>query len=91
MRAYNAEWHRAIGSEIRRNCIFADMVEGNEPDDWDRLFSLADNIVGADGIQPREALYNGWAGTKLFAEYTWRKLGYRGGRYAQVLEDEYSV
>ncbi|MDR9380986.1 MAG: NAD(P)/FAD-dependent oxidoreductase [Natronomonas sp.] len=91
MRAYNAEWHRAIGSEIRRNCIFADMVDGYEPDDWDRLFGLAGNIVSADGIRPREALQSGWAGTKLFAAYTWRKFGHRNGRYAQVFEDAYSV
>jgi electron-transferring-flavoprotein dehydrogenase len=91
MRAYNAEWHRAIGAEIRRNCIFADMVDGYEPNDWDRLFGLARNIIDATGINPRKALYTGWSGAKLFTEYTLRKLGYRNGRYAQVLEDSYSV
>ncbi|WP_181691198.1 NAD(P)/FAD-dependent oxidoreductase [Natronomonas sp. LN261] len=91
LRAYNAEWHRAIGPEVRRNCIFAEMVRGYEPSDWDRLFALVDNIVDTDGITPRESIYAGWSGAKLFAEYTWRKLGSRGGRYAQVFEDEYGV
>ncbi len=91
MDAYNAEWHRAIGSEIRRNCIFADMVRDYEPDDWDHLFGLVDRIVDSDGIEPREAVYTGWSGTKLFAEYNWRKFGYRKARYAQIKEDDYAV
>jgi electron-transferring-flavoprotein dehydrogenase len=91
MRAYNNEWHRAIGPEVRRNCIFAEMVRGHEPDDWDRLFGLVNGIVDATGITPRGAVYKGWSGAKLFAEYKLRKFRYRNGRYAQVLEDDYGV
>ncbi|CCQ37191.1 FAD-dependent oxidoreductase (homolog to geranylgeranyl reductase) [Natronomonas moolapensis 8.8.11] len=91
LRAYNAEWHRAIGPEVRRNCIFAEMVRGYGPDDWDRLFGLVDDIVDDDGITPRESVRTGVSGVKLFAEYTLRKFGYRSGRYAQILEDEYAV
>ena len=91
LRAYNAEWHRAIGPEVRRNCIFAEMVRGYGPDDWDRLFGLVDDIVDDDGITPRESVRTGVSGAKLFAEYTLRKFGYRNGRYAQILEHEYAV
>ena len=91
LRAYNAEWHRAVGPEVRRNCIFAEMVRGNGPDDWDRLFDLVDTVVDTDGIEPKRAVYAGLSGGKLYAEYTLRKLGYRNGRYAQVVEDDYAV
>ena len=91
LRAYNAEWHRAIGSEVRRNCIFAEMVRGYEPDDWDHLFGLVSRIADAGGIKPQEAVYTGWSGGKMFAEYSLRKFGYRNGRYAQIFEDDYAV
>jgi len=91
LRAYNAEWHRAIGPEVRRNCIFSDMVRGYGPDDWDELFGLVNGIVDADGIEQRKALRAGWEGAKLFAEYKWRKFRVRNGGYAQVREGEYSV
>ncbi len=91
LRAYNAEWHRAIGPEVRRNCVFAEMVRGYEPDDWDRLFGLVDSIADTDGIEPREAVYAGWSGGKLFAEYKLRKFGYRNGRYAKIREDDYAA
>jgi electron-transferring-flavoprotein dehydrogenase len=91
MRAYNAEWHRAVGPEIRRNCIFADMVRGYEPADWDRLFGLVNDAMDGGGFTAREAAYTGWQGAKLFAAYRWKKFGYRKGRYAQIREDDYAV
>ncbi len=91
MRAYNAEWHRAIGSEIRRNCIFAEMVRGHQPADWDRLFGLVNDITDNGGFSTHEAAYAGWYGAKLFATYRWKKFGYREGRYAQIREDDYVV
>ena len=91
LRAYNAEWHRAIGSEIRRNCVFADMVRGYEPDDWDTVFGLVSDVQGDDGFTPYEAVYAGLTGAKLFGEYKWRKFRFRNGGYAQVREDDYTV
>ncbi|WP_178917482.1 NAD(P)/FAD-dependent oxidoreductase [Natronomonas gomsonensis] len=91
LRAYNAEWHRAIGSEIRRNCVFADMVRGYEPDDWDTIFGLVEDVQGDDGFTPYEAVYAGLTGAKLFGEYKWRKFRFRNGGYAQVREDDYTV
>jgi electron-transferring-flavoprotein dehydrogenase len=91
IRAYNAEWHRAIGSEIRRNCIFAEMVRDHRPGDWDRLFGLVNDISDNNGFSMHEAAYAGWYGAKLFATYRWKKFGYRKGRYAQVREDDYVV
>jgi electron-transferring-flavoprotein dehydrogenase len=91
LRAYNAEWHRAIGSEIRRNCVFADMVRGYEPNDWDTIFGLVRDVQGDDGFTPYEAVYAGLTGAKLFGEYKWRKFRFRNGGYAQVREDDYTV
>jgi electron-transferring-flavoprotein dehydrogenase len=91
LEAYNAAWHDAVGTEVRRNCVFADMVRGYGPDDWDRLFGLVDDVQSDDGFTPSQALYAGVTGAKLFAEYKWKKFGYRGPRYAQVHEDDYAV
>ncbi len=91
MRAYNAEWHRAIGDEVRRNCVFADMVRGYGPNDWDTVFGLVDRLQGDDGFETHEAVYAGLTGVKLFGTYRWKKFGYRDGRYAQIREDDYSV
>ena len=91
LRAYNAEWHRAIGDEIRRNCVFADMVRGYGPDDWDRLFGLVNDIKDGGGFSMRDAVYAGAHGAKLYTEYRWKKFGYRRNRYAQILEDDYVV
>ena len=91
LRAYNPEWHRAIRDEIRRNCVFADMVRGYQPDDWDRLFGLINDVKSDDGFSIDEAAYAGWNGIKMYGEYRWKKFGYRNGRYAQVREDEYTI
>ena len=91
LRAYNAEWHRAIGDEVRRNCVFADMVRGYGPDDWDTVFGLVDRLQGDDGFSSHEAVYAGFTGAKLFATYRWKKFNYRDGRYAQIREDDYAI
>jgi electron-transferring-flavoprotein dehydrogenase len=91
LRAYNSEWHRATGDEVRRNCVFADMVRGYQPDDWDRLFGLINDVKDDGGFSIDEAVYAGWYGAKLYGEYRWKKFGYRDGRYAQVREDDYAV
>ena len=89
--AYNREWKAAVGDEVRRNCVFADVVRGYEPDDWDTVFGLVNRVKDNDGFEPREAVFAGFAGAKLFGEYLFRKFGYRNGGYAQVREDDYHV
>ncbi|PSP49245.1 NAD(P)/FAD-dependent oxidoreductase [Halobacteriales archaeon QH_7_69_31] len=89
--AYNAEWQAAVGDEIRRNCVFADMVRGYGPDDWDTVFGLVDRVKDRDGFEPYRTLYSGLTGAKLFAAYLRRKFGYRNGRYAQIRSDDYRV
>ncbi|MFC7175704.1 NAD(P)/FAD-dependent oxidoreductase [Halosegnis marinus] len=92
LRAYNSEWHRAIGDEVRRNVAMADVVGDYGPDDWDRLFSVVDAILPEDGFYDnRDALGQGLNGAKLFYRYTRAKFGYRNGRYAQIREDDYAV
>jgi electron-transferring-flavoprotein dehydrogenase len=87
--SYNDRWHDAIGDEVRRNCVFADMVRGYEPDDWDTMFGLISDVMGDGGFSAHEAIYAGWTGAKLFAEYKWKKFGFRNGGYAQIREDDY--
>ena len=89
--AYNREWQAAVGDEVRRNCVFADLVRGYEPDDWDTVFGLVNRVKDDDGFEPREAVFAGLTGAKLFGEYLFRKFGYRNGGYAQVRENEYSM
>ena len=89
--AYNAEWQAAVGDEIRRNCVFADMVRGYGPDDWDTVFGLVDRVKDREGFEPYRTLYSGLTGAKLFAAYLRRKFGYRNGRYAQIRTDDYRV
>jgi electron-transferring-flavoprotein dehydrogenase len=91
LRAYNAEWHRAIGTEVRRNCVFADMVRGYQPDDWDRLFGLVNDVKTDGEFSTERAALAGLRGMKLYGEYRLKKFGYRKNRYAQIREDEYVV
>ena len=86
---YNAAWKEAIGDELVRNVTFADIVREYTPADWDRAFSVANKMVGDDRLIER--VYSaGWFATKLYLGYRWRKYGYRGGRYVQLREDEYT-
>ena len=92
LRAYNAEWHRAVGDEVRRNVAMADIVRDYGPDDWDALFSVVDAILPDDDFyRTRDALGQGVHGARLFGQYTWTKFTYRKGRYAQIREADYAV
>lgn len=85
---YNQEWKAAIGDEILRNVVFADIVEDYEPADWDRAFSVASKMVGDDRLIER--VYSaGWYATKIMLMYRWKKYRQRNGRYVQLREDEY--
>jgi electron-transferring-flavoprotein dehydrogenase len=92
LRAYNSEWKRAIGDEVRRNVALADLVRGFEPRDWDRTFATADAIVsrGRD-YDLAGSLAGGLSGVKLYARYRRRKFGFRGDRVVQIPEDAYAV
>ena len=92
LRAYNNEWHHAIGDELRRNVAMGDIVADNTPADWDRIFRLVDAVLPEDGFYDnRDVLTNGLTGAKLLASYKWAKFGLRDRRYAQIREDEYAV
>ena len=93
LRAYNYEWRRAIGEEVRRNVVLADLVRGYGPDDWDRVFGLASAMVSDDGGRTNwsDAIRAGPGALKLFARYQWGKFGVRDGGYCQLHEDDYSV
>ncbi|WP_324757742.1 NAD(P)/FAD-dependent oxidoreductase [Haloarcula sp. GH36] len=88
---YNDEWEAALGDEIRRNVTFADLVRGWGPSDWDRAFETATALQDVRGIKADAALRGGLHGVELVARYKWGKFGYRGNRYAQLHEDDYTV
>ncbi|WP_254862728.1 NAD(P)/FAD-dependent oxidoreductase [Halovivax gelatinilyticus] len=89
--SYNDVWKRAVGSEILRNVCFADIVGDYQPDDWDRVFDVANGMIG-DGYGGRllgRRYTAGIGATKLLLAYKRRKFRYRDGGYVQFAEDEY--
>jgi electron-transferring-flavoprotein dehydrogenase len=91
---YNDAWKAAIGDEVLRNVTFAQMVREYEPDDWDRAFGVASELVAHNGdagdvlrLRPSAGL----TGLRLFARYKYRKWTNRDGRYVQVPESTYAV
>ncbi|WP_254535139.1 NAD(P)/FAD-dependent oxidoreductase [Halomarina litorea] len=92
LRAYNDEWKRAIGEEVRRNVGLSELVRGHGPRDWDRTFATADKILrrGTDyGLA--SSLMAGLSGARLFGRYRRIKFGLRSDRYVQIREDAYAV
>ncbi|PSP55406.1 NAD(P)/FAD-dependent oxidoreductase [Halobacteriales archaeon QS_1_67_19] len=91
--AYNDEWKDAIGEEITRNVTFADVVADYGPSDWDSAFAAASDIL-ADGGEGRLLKYKlsaGLTGAKIVTKYKTTKRKYKGGKYVQFREDEYTV
>jgi electron-transferring-flavoprotein dehydrogenase len=87
--SYNDEWKDAIGQELLRNIAFADIVAEYGPDDWDRTFSMVDDLLGEDGKGLNKSRFSsGVRGAKLVARYKKAKFGYRKG-YVQVAESDY--
>ncbi|WP_276260703.1 NAD(P)/FAD-dependent oxidoreductase [Haloglomus litoreum] len=93
LRAYNYEWKRAIGEEVRRNVVLADMVRDYGPSDWDRVFGLASAMQPDEGGRTDwlDAIRAGPGALKLFAQYQYGKFQNRDGGYCQIREDDYSV
>ncbi len=91
MAAYNSEWQTAIGDEIRRNCVFAKMVRGYEPTDWDRLFSLISRVQRHTDLSARDIGASGLTGAKLFIQYLYYKFRFRETGYVQLPEETYKV
>ncbi|WP_134671272.1 NAD(P)/FAD-dependent oxidoreductase [Halorussus marinus] len=90
---YNDRWKDAIGDEILRNVAFADIVADYGPDDWDRTFAVASDILAdeSEGKLLDWKLSSGLTGAKLVTKYKTTKRKYRGGKYVQFREDEYSA
>ena len=91
MRAYNSEWKHAIGDEVVRNLAFAELARGLGPDDWDREFAAARNILEhGRGFGFRNSVRAGVSGASLFARY-WRQRRRFREAFVQIREDEYAV
>ncbi|USZ67780.1 NAD(P)/FAD-dependent oxidoreductase [Halorussus salilacus] len=93
LEAYNDRWKDAIGEEILRNVTFADLVSDYRPDDWDRTFSMASDILAdeGEGRLLKYRLSSGIRGAKLVTKYKMTKRKYRNGKYVQFREDDYEV
>jgi len=89
--AYNSEWKRAIGDEIRRNVAMADVVGDFEPDEWDRSFRAVRQMLTDGKYSPKRVLQAGRTGISVFARYKRARFGYRNGGYVQINESEYAV
>lgn len=88
---YNQAWKEAVGDEILRNVVFADIVKDYTPLQWDQAFSAASRMVGEADEKLIERVYSaGWYATKVFLTYRWRKFWLRNGGYIQLREDEYT-
>lgn len=89
--AYNREWKRAIGSEIRRNVAMADVVGGFEPADWDDAFRSIGRMLDNGYYNQRRAPLSGTTGLSILARYQQAKFGYRNDGYVQLNESEYVI
>ncbi|QSW98892.1 NAD(P)/FAD-dependent oxidoreductase [Haloterrigena alkaliphila] len=91
LEGYNDLWKDAIGDEILRNVAFADIVADYEPHDWDRTFSVVNEMQrGAGGGNLISRGYTaGLGASKVLLQYKRRKYAYRDGGYVQLREDEY--
>jgi len=88
---YNGVWKRAIGDELLRNVVFADIVADYGPDDWDWAFGTIRKMqakADANSIV-KEGYKAGIDAAKILAKYKKQKFGYRNGGYVQLREDEY--
>jgi electron-transferring-flavoprotein dehydrogenase len=90
---YNGAWKDAIGDEILRNVTFADIVADYGPDDWDRTFAVASDLLAdkGEGRLLDWKLSSGLTGAKLVTRYKTTKRKYRNGKYVQFRENEYAV
>ncbi len=91
LHAYNTAWKDAVGDEICRNIVFADIVKDYTPGHWDRAFTAANKMVGDSEEALLERIYSaGWFATRSYLTYRWKKFGYRNARFVQLREDEYT-
>ncbi|WP_049928428.1 NAD(P)/FAD-dependent oxidoreductase [Halopiger goleimassiliensis] len=87
---YNDLWKQAIGDEVLRNVVFADIVREYGPDDWDWAFGVANDMQGGGDDELISNRFSaGLDAVKLLASYRKRKFGYRDGGYVQFPEDDY--
>ena len=86
---YNDAWKAAMGTEVRRNVAFAELVRGFGPDKWNRVFETVSKMQTVDGSQWRQALAAGTLGLSTVAQYKWLKHRYRDGGYVQLAERDY--
>lgn len=86
---YNDAWRSAVGDEVLRSVVFADLVGDYEPEDWDAAFRAARRLKEPGGLRP--SLSAGVAGLSLVARYRLHKFRTRRRGYVQIREAEYGV
>jgi electron-transferring-flavoprotein dehydrogenase len=90
---YNDRWKDAIGEEIVRNVTFSNIVADYGPDDWDKAFSAASDILAGEDESGllKYKLRSGLTGAKIVTKYKTAKRKFKNGKYVQFGEDEYTV
>ena len=88
---YNAAWKDVLGPEMRRNVTFADLVRGMGPADWDRHFRTIRRMLERTGSRKRQAIAAGISGIDVYLRYRRKRWSYRGDRYIQLPESQYTV
>ncbi len=93
LESYNDLWKRAVGDELLRNVVFADMVADHEPQDWDRAFRTINEMnTNTGGSKLVRRKYSAGIGAaKIAFGYKKRKWEYRNGGYVQLREAEYAL
>ncbi|WP_257297646.1 NAD(P)/FAD-dependent oxidoreductase [Haloarchaeobius sp. FL176] len=89
---YNDVWKNIIGEELVRNLSFADIVKDYEPDDWDRTFGIANELMADAASELIETNFSGGiGGLKLVYQYKKRKRNLLKNGFVQIREDEFTV
>jgi len=89
---YNDVWKNIIGEELVRNLSFADIVKDYEPDDWDRTFGIANELMADAASELIETNFSGGiGGLKLVYQYKKRKRNFLKNGFVQIREDEFTV
>ena len=91
LKQYNSQWKAAIGTEIRRNVAFANLVRGFGPSDWDSVFRITNRVLNSSNTSSTLSALRraGLGGFKLLSTYKKEKFLLRDGRYVQITESDY--
>lgn len=86
---YNTAWREAVGNEILRSIVFADLVADYQPEDWDSAIRTAAQLRRPGRLL--SSLSAGISGLSLLARYRLQKYRLRRRGYVQIAAEEYRI